>query len=1393
MKSLLPGREQIPAIITLIIVLCLGAGYYFIYLPGNERDIQKWKFRTLKNIDTNIQKKITNGYDLLGTYLRHDSTISNYIIELKKQVPDIKIRNKQFLDSLGKINKVISKFSNNKFSTDTISGVRNKVSFEPPVYIDREKKLVVKRIDTIQDSTFEISISYPFKEFIIPLLPEDVFDGYIVLENNSVLFESPNIHSGLEYSNDSLLTQQSYIKGSVITDRTFGGIDYKLFIQPVICRGNVKLFVIGLLSAEHYQQGKTKLPPRAILFLITLFTVIIVSFPIIKLYQLGNEDRLTVTDGIMATLVSMLLISLLFFIFVQYNGTLHNGIFPERKIQPLEVLANNISKSFFNEIKKDLGKLRQLDSLMHRNPSYQKDLFDVDKDIRESDIHRDAIGKDTLKNLTPEDTIHSLTDSMDLDRIFWLDRDGDEKYAWRAGPQKVTKVTFHGNFKERKYFKNIINGQAWDSDSASIFYVEQVISWIDGAFITLISIPSVEKFKVAVLSFFVRSLDDVKLPLGYSFAMIDSDGKVLYHSKNTKNLQENLLEEFSQSNKLSICLKTASSQKFKTEYFGQQYQVFVKPLGGGLPYYLVILDSQSFFESRDIDVYSFTFSMQFLLFGLLIFQMLIVFFSSAKRSVYQDQLFDTTWLGPKKSFNHEYIVASRYNYYIFFLLCIFPFSSVLCRLFMLLLSVSILPVFLNLLYAKKYTTQSNFRNYKLKAAWAAGSIPILINIVALVRLHESFYRFLIFEVICIIPAIIILFGYGFAKEKFPESIKEFFSIIKEYQFKLEKRSSDLLISIYKIFPFVQLRNTFSRSFTSLIFSWILVTCGLPVIIFFTSSYNYDQHLIARTKQFSLVNKLVNDINYRESQKENPRVKKELKMDSISHSFYHDSLWVLNSGIEKYSEEMDPEDDEIAINILDKFRIYENQNKSGVKDLSKTRAFDLSFYFNNLMRQVSSESDTTKTYVRLNNQIDYLWVSSAPLNFSLPSLFNWGGILCWISLLILLGAMYKLFHSIINKLFALNIPDTSAWHNLDKKILASNDVNNLLFITGVPHSGKKEIIEKIFQNKRKFIFDFRLLPGTEKKSDELSAEWNKMIIEESKSNYNLIIIDHFEYNFKDINANNIKLRILESLVIKSSKNHNKIIILSDIHSGTFLEVLNEIKTRETDPKNAEPKNIERWYDLLGNFRILIHRLSQFDRKGNPMHDCVIWEETENAQFLNDLYKPILNVSGRVEKKIINEEKEESLVFKLQSTSYHFYFSIWQSLNPKEKFLLYDLAEDGLVNPFDKNTLCLLLDKGIILHKDGRLRLFSKGFRHFVLTDIGTRETAEIMEKVNDNRNWNKIKIPLALISLTIIAFLLSSQRETSTNLITTLTALAGIIPVLINFLSSLGSGNTQKAK
>ncbi|MCE7066961.1 cache domain-containing protein [Dyadobacter sp. CY326] len=1315
MKSLLPSKEQIPLFMTLAAVLTLGAGYYFVYLPNNEQQIEKWKFRTLQNIGKNVHEKILNGQALLQTYLDNDSLKKHGITRLNANL--VLLRN------------------NSNLPIDTITNLSltksDTIARKPRISINEEDKLILMRTAPVRytsrpvrTDTMQISLTYDFESFIKPLLPQKVFDQYIVIGAKKVLYES--FLSGLENSQDSLLLEKRHITSATIMDKTFGGEDYKLFLQPVNYE-NTRLIVIGLLSAEHYDDGRTKLPPQLILLLILIFTGILITFPIIKLYQLTNDDRLTTSDALSCTVVCMLMISLLFFTLLKYRSlTLHAGA-----NDPKKVLASNISTAFLQEIKRNTAKLVELDCFMTDDSTRRVNLFNLGNKAP-YDVQRVALSNENSRE------INRLTDSVSLDRIFWMDQTGKERYFWKSDS---LRVHFPGKFDKRTYFKEVKRQQGNDIDvpGASVVYVDQVVSWVSNAFITAIAIDSkVNGIKAVAMSFYVSSLNQVKVPPGYQFAMIDRDGKVLYHSDKSKNLNENLFLEVSDPENLRKFIRTGQSQPFTSNYFGQQFDMRIEAVGQELPYYIVIMDRRSFQDARDIDVYSFTFSMQVLLLALVLMQMLILFFATARRSKVKAQAFDTSWLSPKESSHQVYLIATLFNVIVFLAAAISPSSSVIGRFFILMISVSTTPVFLNILMAEKYLAgEPDISKVKRRAARLSGIVPLLVNIMAYVKLQEAYINFLLFEFLAIVLPAVLLWVY--------------------YKKQLNRQTSKNAFA----------GKNFGLSFTGLVFSWMLVANGLPIIVFFTAVYNYDQHLIARYKQLELAHNTIQEYNRDKGDRQEAAkaplsdAEDALIVDSLGSAFYRDALWVKDARVRpdtilKHADTTSA-DDKTTVAILKSFHIYDGDEDVHKMDLNHDHAFDFSYVFSNLMKQVNAQSDQTDTYLKLQNRPNVLHIWSANLNFTLPSLVEWRGAFIWVTFTLFLVGLFFLVYNLINRIFALKLPVTDDWETFDNELILNENATNHTFIIALPGSEKNTSLESLIEQhrvggKELIMLDLSTIPPKNALAGA-DKSWNDQLEEACSNKYALILLNHFEYNFRDPYTSSVKLAAIEKILHKTTE--SRIIILSTIRPATLIAVMSEPEAMEVDKHS-----VEKWQYLMGRFRIVIHKL---------------------------LYKE----EWRKPAAVYDEAQQDSLTFKSQTSSYHYYFSVWQSLSREEKFLLYDLAEDGLVNATDKNTLCLLINKGVVHREDGAIRLFSQGFRSFILSGIGTAETEKIMEKVNDNRNWNKIKMPLALISLAILAFILSSQHETSTKLITSLGALAAVIPTIINFLATMGGTNLAK--
>lgn len=123
----------------------------------------------------------------------------------------------------------------------------------------------------------------------------------------------------------------------------------------------------------------------------------------------------------------------------------------------------------------------------------------------------------------------------------------------------------------------------------------------------------------------------------------------------------------------------------------------------------------------------------------------------------------------------------------------------------------------------------------------------------------------------------------------------------------------------------------------------------------------------------------------------------------------------------------------------------------------------------------------------------------------------------------------------------------------------------------------------------------------------------------------------------------------------------------------------------------------------------------------------------------------------------------------------YFSVWHSLSVKERFIVYDLAEDGLMNARDSFMLMKLKRKGILSYNRNtyRMELFHRSFKLFVKHGVSIKEIMNIERFSKKNGSWGQIRLALLLLILAMLLFI----YELMPNMFN---ALAGAIGVIASF-------------
>jgi len=147
--------------------------------------------------------------------------------------------------------------------------------------------------------------------------------------------------------------------------------------------------------------------------------------------------------------------------------------------------------------------------------------------------------------------------------------------------------------------------------------------------------------------------------------------------------------------------------------------------------------------------------------------------------------------------------------------------------------------------------------------------------------------------------------------------------------------------------------------------------------------------------------------------------------------------------------------------------------------------------------------------------------------------------------------------------------------------------------------------------------------------------------------------------------------------------------------------------------------------------------------------------------------------------------DDVLLYIQRQTEFLFRQLWETLTPYEHYVLYDLAQDGLVNGRDTLVIHDLLQKGLLIYDQAGLRLVNESFRSFLLTgpQYALRIEREAAQEATREGAWASRSFPFFLLLLAAAAlFLFVTQRGVLSQAQTFLTALTAALPLLYRFLS-----------
>lgn len=137
------------------------------------------------------------------------------------------------------------------------------------------------------------------------------------------------------------------------------------------------------------------------------------------------------------------------------------------------------------------------------------------------------------------------------------------------------------------------------------------------------------------------------------------------------------------------------------------------------------------------------------------------------------------------------------------------------------------------------------------------------------------------------------------------------------------------------------------------------------------------------------------------------------------------------------------------------------------------------------------------------------------------------------------------------------------------------------------------------------------------------------------------------------------------------------------------------------------------------------------------------------------------------------------------------AVWQACTDHEKLLLFDLAEDGLMNYKNEPLIYKLFRDKLLIVDDERVKPVGYSFRHYIISRKAAGEDKKIIAAIQTGATWASMRNIFVLIVLAALVFLFLTQQEVSGKIIALVTSLTTIVPLLLKVFASSGGDAAVK--
>lgn len=453
------------------------------------------------------------------------------------------------------------------------------------------------------------------------LVTEDIFSDVLLANpTGRILYHHQSTHdpSGFEFEDASTLLHR--LNGSeskegggekggdgrsenlvstlpLFNEVSIGGVAHAIFAQATDLpadRGIAQtVILVGIVPAGQFHAEARAIPLNHLLLVAGLLLTIFFVLPYVKLCTNVPTERLTPVSVAVLIISSLLGTAVLTFGLADF-ATYRN--LEQHLDMRLKVVSEEIRKRFEANVEHVLQQLDAFDESCNSELDCQRRLRN--EPIEPHLAQRLCIAADEGGNEKGFSFFSTASDTCseeqskngetkvvlpDVNTIFWVGSRGELRILRSREPDPWKYV----NLKERQYVRRI-----WDDETfirgqnGRKFWIQPIYSWTTGNNSAVLSMKSrassegrnPDRLIVAALEVKLPSVTDVGVPPGMGFAVIDQEGKVLFHSDSRRNLRENLFEETDRDGRLRQAVFARATSQFDGRYWGKDRHFYIAPL-----------------------------------------------------------------------------------------------------------------------------------------------------------------------------------------------------------------------------------------------------------------------------------------------------------------------------------------------------------------------------------------------------------------------------------------------------------------------------------------------------------------------------------------------------------------------------------------------------------------------------------------------------------------------------------------------------------------------------------------------------------------------------------------------------------------------------------------------